>query len=125
MTRLRAEKVARIVREIPPTEVHGDPEGETLVIGWGSTYGAITVGVERARASGRRVGHVHLRWLNPLPDDLGEILSRFEHVLVPELNAGQLVRVLRERFLIPARPLTKVQGLPFKAAEIEAALLGS
>jgi 2-oxoglutarate/2-oxoacid ferredoxin oxidoreductase subunit alpha len=123
MTGLRAEKVARIAREIPPTEVHGDPEGETLVVGWGSTYGAITVGVERARARGRRVGHVHLRWLNPLPEDLGEILSRFEHVLVPELNAGQLVRVLRERFLIPARPLTKVQGLPFKAAEIEAALL--
>ena len=82
----------------------------------------IKAGVERARAQGLRVGHVHLRWLHPLPADLGDVIGRFERVLVPELNDGQLVRVLRERFLVPARSLTKIQGLPFKASEVEAAL---
>jgi 2-oxoglutarate/2-oxoacid ferredoxin oxidoreductase subunit alpha len=127
MTHLRAEKVARVATDIPPIEVRGDAEGDVVVVGWGSTYGAITAAVGRARARGQRVGHVHLRWLNPLPSDLGDVLDRFEHILVPELNNGQLVRVLRERFLRPAVPLTKIQGLPFKAAEIEAALdaLGS
>ncbi len=122
MTQLRAEKVARVVTEIPPTEVFGDAEGDVLVVGWGSTRGAIEGAVESARARGQRVGRVHLRWLNPLPPDLAEILARFERVLVPELNAGQLVRVLRERYLVPAEALTKVQGLPFKTSEITAKL---
>ena len=118
MTRLRAEKVERVQTEMPPTEVGGDTEGDVLVIGWGSTKGAIEAAVKEARAGGRSVGRVHLRWLNPLPPDLGEILDRFEHVLVPELNNGQLVHVLRDRFLRPVDSLAKIQGLPFKASEI-------
>src|SRR5690606_4994506 len=126
MVKTRAAKVARVAQEIPPTEVEGDAaedgRGDVLAVGWGSTYGALKAGVERPRAQGLRVGHVHLRWINPLPPDLGDVIGRFRTVLVPELNDGQLVRLLRERFLIPARSLTKIQGLPFKASEIEAAL---
>ena len=123
MTDVRRDKVAGMTREIPPTELYGDAEGDLLVIGWGSTRGAIETGVDRARAQHAAVGHVHLRWLHPLPPDLGDILGRFSRVLVPELNDGQLVRVLRERFLVPADSLAKVQGLPFKASEIESAIL--
>ena len=123
MTDVRRDKVAGMTREIPPTELYGDAEGDLLVVGWGSTRGAIETGVDRARAQHAAVGHVHLRWLHPLPPDLGDILGRFRRVLVPELNDGQLVRVLRERFLVPADSLAKVQGLPFKASEIESAIL--
>lgn len=120
MVKLRAAKVERVRQEIPTTEVGGDPEGDVLVIGWGSTRGAIEAAVERARAKGYKVGRVHLRWLNPLPPDLEAVFDRFERYLVPELNNGQLVRVLRERYLRPFEPLTKIQGLPFKTSEIVA-----
>lgn len=120
MVRLRAEKVERVARHLPPTSVYGDEAGDVLVIGWGSTKGAIEAAVERARARGQQVGAVHLRWLNPLPLDLGEVFSRFDHLLVPELNNGQLVRVLRDRFLLPFVSLGKIQGIPFRASEIEA-----
>ncbi len=123
MTETRADKVARIAQDFPPTEVEGDHEGDVLVIGWGSTYGAIKKAVGDARERGLEVGHVHLRWLNPLPPDLEDVIGRYRSVLVPELNHGQLVRILRERFLVPARSLAKVQGVPFKAREIEAAIL--
>ena len=122
MTVLRAEKIAGIARELPPLEVEGDDNGDVLVIGWGSTYGAIKAAVDQARTDELRVGHVHLRWLNPLPADLGEVIERFHRVLIPELNHGQLVRLLRERYLIPAVSLPKVQGLPFKASEIADAI---
>jgi 2-oxoglutarate/2-oxoacid ferredoxin oxidoreductase subunit alpha len=122
MTHLRAEKVARVAADIPPTTVHGDQQGDVLVLGWGSTRGSITAAMERARKRGLRVGHVHLRWLNPLPSDLEPILDRFGEHLIPELNAGQLVRVLRDRYVRPFTPLNKIQGLPFKAAEIERAI---
>jgi 2-oxoglutarate ferredoxin oxidoreductase subunit alpha len=118
MTKLRAAKVERVQQEIPPIEVYGDDAGDVLVVGWGSTRGAIEAAVKASRADGLRVGHVHLRWLNPLPPDLGDVLDRFEHILVPELNNGQLVHVLRDRFLRPAESLAKIQGLPFKASEI-------
>ena len=124
MTDLRAEKVRRVARSIAPVEVAGDPDGDVLVVGWGSTYGAITSALARVRGRGLRVGHVHLRWLNPFPDGLAEALGRFRHVLVPELNDGQLVRLLRAEFLVDARGYSKVQGLPFKAREIETAILG-
>jgi len=120
MTKLRAEKVERVAAEIPPTEVFGEQEGDVLVVGWGSTRGSIEAAVKAARAEGLSVGRVHLRWINPLPPDLGDVLDRFEHVLVPELNNGQLVRVLRERFVRPVESLAKTQGLPFKASEITA-----
>jgi 2-oxoglutarate/2-oxoacid ferredoxin oxidoreductase subunit alpha len=122
MIRTRAAKVARIATEIPPTDVFGDAEGDLLVIGWGSTRGAIEAAIDRQRALGRRVGSIHLRYLNPLPSDLEQIFDRFENWIVPELNDGQLVRVLRDRFLRAFRPINKIRGLPFKASDIEAAI---
>jgi 2-oxoglutarate ferredoxin oxidoreductase subunit alpha len=123
MTDTRAAKVARVAQSVAPVEVEGDPDGDVLVVGWGSTYGAITSAVRRVRGRGMRVGHVHLRWLNPLPRGLAEALQGYRRVLVPELNAGQLVRILRAEFLVDAESLSKVQGLPFKAREIETAIL--
>ncbi|MGD8860598.1 MAG: 2-oxoacid:acceptor oxidoreductase subunit alpha [Myxococcales bacterium] len=122
MCRLRAERVARIADELPPTQVHGADGGELLVLGWGCTEGAIRAAVTRANGSGRRVGHVHLRHLNPFPKDLGEILKRFDRVLVPEINLGQLVNLIRARYLVDARSLPKIQGQPFKESEILAAI---
>jgi 2-oxoglutarate ferredoxin oxidoreductase subunit alpha len=123
MCKLRAEKVRRIGDIIPPTEVHGALDGDVLVVGWGGTYGAIRAGVDRLLHDGHRVAHVHLRHLNPLPNDLGAILHRFKKVLVPELNLGQLSHLLRDRYLIDAVSYNKVQGKPFKESEIARALL--
>jgi len=118
MVQLRAEKVERIAQEIPPVEVFGADRGELLVVGWGGTRGAITSAVEQARAEGLSVSSVHLRHLNPLPPDLGDVLGRFGQVLVPEQNAGQLAQVLRARYLVPAVSQSKVQGQPFKVQEL-------
>jgi 2-oxoglutarate ferredoxin oxidoreductase subunit alpha len=119
MCRVRAEKVARIADEIPPTEIFGDPSGELLVLGWGGTYGAIRTGVERCQKRGMRVSRIHLHWINPFPKDLGEILKRFKYVLVPEVNLGQLVKLIRAEYLIDAVSLSKITGQPFTAGEIE------
>ncbi len=127
MVRMRAEKVAGIARELPPVEVNGAKQGELVVVGWGGTHGAITSAVNEAREAGLDVSSIHLRHLNPFPSDLGEVLGRFEQVLVPELNGGQLSRLLRAEYLVPAVSLPKEQGQPFKVAEIRAridALLG-
>ncbi len=118
MIRVRARKVAGIVREIPPTEVVGPPEGDLLIVGWGSSYGAITQAVRELQAAGHRVAQAHLRYLNPLPPDLGGLLGRFRHVLVPEMNLGQLVRLLRAEYLVDAIGFNKIQGRPFKVSEI-------
>jgi 2-oxoglutarate ferredoxin oxidoreductase subunit alpha len=123
MSKLRHERVQRIAADLPPTEIHGDTEGELLVLGWGDTTGALRAGVENVRARGRRIGHVQLRWLNPFPNDLEAILKRYKRVLVPELNLGQLVKLVRARFLVDARPYNKIQGQPFKESEISAAIL--
>ena len=122
MVRLRAEKVARIVNDIPDVEVHGPETGKLVVVGWGSTFGSIRAAVSEAIAEGRRVSHVHLRHLNPLPRNLGHVLSRFDRVLVPEMNLGQLLFILRAKYLVDARGLHKVQGRPFKESEILAAI---
>jgi 2-oxoglutarate ferredoxin oxidoreductase subunit alpha len=120
MVKLRAEKVQRIANDIPLLEVAGDPEGgDLLVIGWGSTYGAIDQAVGRVRRRGGKVSAAHLRYLNPFPKNLGEVLSRFEKVLVPEMNLGQLRLLLRARYLVDAVGLNKIQGQPFKIKEIE------
>ncbi|MEM1268854.1 MAG: 2-oxoacid:acceptor oxidoreductase subunit alpha [Bacteroidota bacterium] len=119
MTKLRAEKVERMTQDIPPTPVYGDQEGDVLLVGWGSTKGAIELGIGRLRGAGIKAGAIHLRHLMPLPADLGPIFERFETLIVPELNNGQLVRVLRDRYLLPFQSLSKVQGLPFRATEIE------
>ncbi|HUP24617.1 MAG TPA: 2-oxoacid:acceptor oxidoreductase subunit alpha [Thermoanaerobaculia bacterium] len=118
MVRLRAEKVARIAREIPDLEVHGDAAGELLVLGWGSTLGAITGAVNLARKEGLSVSRAHLRHLNPFPNNLGEVLGRFRRVVVPEMNLGQLSLLLRARYLVDIESLTKVQGKPFTRQEI-------
>ncbi|HEU5333277.1 MAG TPA: 2-oxoglutarate ferredoxin oxidoreductase subunit alpha, partial [Actinocrinis sp.] len=119
MVRLRAAKVAGIARSLPPLEVD-DPGGdaELLVLGWGSTYGPIQAGVRRVRRTGQSVAHVHLRHLNPLPDDLGRILARYRRVLIPEMNLGQLAMLIRARYLVDAVGYNRVRGLPFKAAEL-------
>ena len=118
-TDLRAEKVERITRDVPPTEVHGAADGgKLLVVGWGSTSGAITGAVNAAREEGLDVSRVHLRYLNPLPADLGEVLGRFERVLVPEMNSGQLSLLLRARYLVDVESYGKVEGKPFYRYEI-------
>lgn len=118
MTKLRNEKIARIANDIPLQEVHGDPEGDLLVLSWGSTFGAVVTAVNRLRKQGASVSHAHLRYLNPFPKNLGDILQRFKHVLIPELNLGQLSLLIRGRYLVDAISLSKVQGVPFKVSEI-------
>jgi 2-oxoglutarate ferredoxin oxidoreductase subunit alpha len=122
MSKLRHARVQAIADGLPPTEVFGDESGELLVVGWGNTTGAIRAGVEQMRGEGHRIGHVQLRWLNPFPNDLGEILLRYKRVLVPELNLGQLVKLLRARYLIDVRSYPKIQGQPFKESEIVSAI---
>ena len=118
MVRVRHQKVTRITQEIPPTEVHGPEQGKLLVLGWGSTYGAIAAAVEDAQAQGHAVAHAHLRHLNPLPADLGDVLGRYDKVLVPEMNMGQLLKLVRAEYLIDAVGLNKIQGRPFKVSEV-------
>jgi 2-oxoglutarate ferredoxin oxidoreductase subunit alpha len=120
MVRVRYRKMAKITQEIPPTKIDGPERGKLLVIGWGSTYGSIIAAVKEFQGQGKAVSHVHLRYLNPLPPDLGEIVSRFDKVLVPEMNMGQLLRVLRAEYLVDAVGLNKIQGRPFKVSEITA-----
>jgi 2-oxoglutarate ferredoxin oxidoreductase subunit alpha len=114
----RAEKIARIAHEIPDAEVYGDPSGDLLVVGWGSTYGAITHAVKILQQRGHRISSMHLRYLNPMPTNVGDVLARFRRVLVPEMNLGQLLMILRAKFLVDAVGLNKVQGRPFKVSEI-------
>jgi 2-oxoglutarate ferredoxin oxidoreductase subunit alpha len=120
MVRTRARKVEGIKREIPPIEVFGDASGGDLVVlGWGSTFGPIREAVKRVRAKGKKVSHVHLRYLNPLPGDLSETLKRFKQVMVAEMNMGQLLKLVRAEYLIDAFGFNKIQGRPFKVSEIE------
>jgi 2-oxoglutarate ferredoxin oxidoreductase subunit alpha len=119
MVRLRAEKVAGIVQDVPDVVPAGDASGDLLIVGWGSTHGPITAALKAQREKGRRIGHVHLRHLNPLPKNLGEVLGRYDRVLVPEMNMGQLVMLLRAKYLVDAQGYNKIQGKPFKQSEIE------
>ena len=120
MVRLRAAKVEGVVQDVPDAVAAGDPDGDLLLIGWGSTYGAITAALRAQRAKGRRIGHVHLRHLNPLPRNLGDVMTRYGKVVVPEMNLGQLLWVLRAKYLVDAEGFNKIQGKPFRQAEIEA-----
>jgi 2-oxoglutarate ferredoxin oxidoreductase subunit alpha len=124
MTRLRHERIERIAESIPDVVVD-DPTGgaPTIVVGWGSTFGAIHASVARLRAAGHEVARAHLVHLHPFASNLGDVLGRYERVIVPELNMGQLARLLRAEFLVDARTISKVQGLPFRASELEALLL--
>ncbi|HLV61306.1 MAG TPA: 2-oxoacid:acceptor oxidoreductase subunit alpha, partial [Fredinandcohnia sp.] len=122
MVRTRAEKIARIANEYAPLRVDGPESGKLLVVGWGSTYGAIAAATRELGRRGASVAHLHLRHLNPLPRDLGEILARYERVVVPELNLGQLRSILRDKFLVDAKGINKVQGKPFQVSELVARL---
>jgi 2-oxoglutarate ferredoxin oxidoreductase subunit alpha len=125
MVRTRQAKVDRIAESLPPLVVD-DPSGaaKVLVIGWGSTYGPIGAGVRRVRKAGYHVAQVHLRHLNPFPKDLGDILKRYDKVLCPEMNLGQLSLLLRGKYLVDAIGYNQVRGLPLKAAELAEAIGG-
>jgi 2-oxoglutarate ferredoxin oxidoreductase subunit alpha len=122
MVRLRAEKVRRVAQEIPPTSINGPATGDLIVVGWGGTYGTITAAVERAQLEGKAVAAVHLRHLSPLPPDLGHILREYRKVLVPEINSGQLVRVLRAEYLVDAVGFNRVRGLPLATDDVYEAI---
>jgi 2-oxoglutarate/2-oxoacid ferredoxin oxidoreductase subunit alpha len=119
MVRIRAAKIEAIVQDIPNAMPDGDPEGDLLIVSWGSTCGSIMQSVKAQRALGRKIGHLHLRYLNPLPANVGDILKRYKKILVPELNMGQLLWVLRAKYLVNAVGLNKIQGRPFKQAELD------
>ena len=118
MTNVRAEKVANVAKDIPPQSVTGPESGDLLVLSWGGTYGACLTAVERARKQKLSVAHAHLRYLNPFPANLGEVLQRYEKVMIPELNMGQLRLLIRAKYLIDAVGLNKVKGKPFAVVEI-------
>ncbi|HSI98176.1 MAG TPA: hypothetical protein VK926_07420, partial [Gaiellaceae bacterium] len=122
MVRLRAAKIAGIAADIPELEVD-DPDGaETLVLGWGSTYGAIGAAARRVRATGRKVASAHVRHLNPFPRNTGDVLRSYDKVLVPEINLGQLRMLLRAEFLVDVAGYNRVRGRPFRAAELADAI---
>ncbi len=123
MTDLRTNKVLNVRNSIPDQEVTlGREGGRLVVVGWGSTFGPIHQAVRRARAHGLDVSHVHLRHIWPMPSNLGDLLKSYDRIIVPEMNTGQLKTVLRDQYLVDARPVTKVSGQPFKISEIEAAI---
>ena len=123
MTQLRAAKVAGIAKDIPLMEVDDPGSAPLLVLGWGSTWGVAQQAVRQARARGLSVAHAHLVHVNPFPTNLGEVLARYQHCLIPEMNTGQLARLVRAEFLVDAKTISKVQGLPFRASEIEDAIV--
>jgi len=118
MVELRQEKVNRIQNDIDPTEVYGKNNGDLLIISWGGTYGSCRSAVETLHDEGESVSHVHLRWINPLPKDLGEIIIKFKNVLVPEINMGQLIKLIRSEYLVDAKGLNQVTGRPISASKI-------
>jgi len=118
MVNTRAKKVANIANDIPPQKIDGPASGDLLVVSWGGTYGACATAVHNLQAKGKAVSHCHLRYLNPLPKDLGDIMKRFKKVLIPELNLGQLRTIIRANYLIDAIGLNKVQGKPFSVGEV-------
>ena len=118
MVKLREAKVNGVADGYAPTEVYGEQSGKLCVLGWGSTYGAIRGAVDRAQAAGLSVSQVHVRNVFPMPKDLGEVLSKFDQVLVPELNRGQFSRLVRAEYLIDTISYPKVQGKPFTSTEL-------
>jgi len=118
MVELRQEKVNRIQNDIAKTEVYGDNNGDGLIISWGGTYGSCRSAVETLREEGESVSHVHLRWISPLPKDLGEIIIKFKNVLVPEINMGQLIKLIRAEYLVDAKGLSQVTGKPISTTRI-------
>jgi 2-oxoglutarate ferredoxin oxidoreductase subunit alpha len=124
MVRLRAQKVAGIASDVPELSVDDEPGAELLVLGWGGTYGPITAAVKRVRSAGGKVAQAHLQYLNPLPRNTGEVLRRYERVLIPEMNLGQLLKLIRAEFLVDAIGYNRVRGLPFTSSELVEAIEG-
>jgi 2-oxoglutarate ferredoxin oxidoreductase subunit alpha len=120
MVEARAKKVADIANDLPPLEINGPPSGRLLLVSWGGTLGSVTAAIQEVREEGREISTLHLRQMNPLPRDLGEKLKAFDHVLVPELNDGQLCSLLRAKYLVDAESFSKVAGQPFKVSELKA-----
>ena len=111
--------------EVPDAEFAGDVDASLCMLGWGSTWGAMDAAVARLQEAGHKVAHVHLRNLNPFPKNLGEVLEGFEKVICPEMNDGQLVNLIRAKYLLDVKAVNKMNGVPFTTAEIEAAALGA
>ncbi len=122
MRRLRAEKVERVANFIPDQQVDGPEQGDLLVVGWGGTYGAISTAVSHLRSTGKSVAHAHLRYLNPFPSNLGEILAAYKTILVPEVNGGQLAHILRARYLIDVASFCRTRGRPLTISDVEAGI---
>lgn len=123
MVKIREEKIAKIADSIPLQEVNnGSEEGDVLLLSWGSTYGVVKTAVKQCNAEGLKVGHVHLTYLNPMPKNLGELLKKYKHIIVPEINNGQLVKIIRDLFLVDAQGLNKIKGIPFSTKEIVEAI---
>src|ERR1700736_2667368 len=128
MTAVSGEKVAGIVRDVPPLTVDSEPDTRLLVLGWGSSRwairaGAMRAGVRRARRAGHNVASAHLRHLNPMPANTGDVLRSFDRVLVPEMNSGQLAQLLRAKYLVDVESYSKVEGLPLFTGELEQAIV--
>ena len=121
MVDLRAAKIEAV--DVPDAEISGDSDADFCMLGWGSTWGAIDAALARLQKAGKKVAHIHLTHLNPLPKNLGELLSSFDKVICPEMNAGQLVNLIRAKYLIDVKPVNKMNGVPFTTAEIESAAL--
>ncbi len=119
MVELRQEKISRIASDIPKLEVMGDPDADLLLIGWGSSYGAIKSAIDQSMKEGAKVAYIHIKHLNPFPANLREIINNYSTILVPEMNMGQLKTILLSTFLKPMIGLNKVQGQPFKSSEIK------
>ena len=122
MVRLRAEKIQRIKDYVEEPEIYGDESGDVLIVSWGSTYGTVLTVVEQLRKEGKKVSFYHLRWINPLPDNLGKYVKNFKKVIVPEVNLGQLVKIIRSEYLIDAVSFNKVRGLPLQVIELKNAV---
>jgi len=118
MTLTRQQKVDNITKDISPTKIFGEEKGDLLILSWGGTKGSCRTAVEELQGEGKSVSHVHIRWLNPLPKDLGKILNRFKHVLIPEINLGQLIKIIRAEYLVDAKGLNVVKGKPIRNASI-------
>jgi 2-oxoglutarate ferredoxin oxidoreductase subunit alpha len=123
MSELRAEKVERIVKEVPDAIIEGEQSGDILIIGWGSSYGAIKNTFDKLREEGHKLSFVHLRWLNPFPANLGEILTKFKRIFIPEMNLGQLSILIQAKYLRSVLGYHKLHGKPFTAIEIENELI--
>jgi 2-oxoglutarate ferredoxin oxidoreductase subunit alpha len=118
MTLIRQDKVNKVQNDIAPTEIFGEKEGDLLLLSWGGTFGASRSAAETLQEEGLKVSHIHVRWISPLPKDLGDLIKNFKNILVPEINLGQFLRLIRAEYLVDAKGLNLVRGRPIGAATI-------